>query len=75
VLLVTPEPQTLTGVGLPEHWHLTDRFDAEALRAVLPAGERRRAYVSGSPRFVARARRVLREIGVRRIRTDAFAGY
>lgn len=75
VLLVTPEPDTLAGVGLPDHWQLTDRFDADALRAVLPDPGRRLAYVSGSPRFVARARRLLRSAGVRRIRTDAFAGY
>jgi glycine betaine catabolism B len=75
VLLVTPEPQTLAGVGLPEQWHVTDRFDAETLRGVLDEPERRLAYVSGSPSFVARARRVLRGAGVRRIRTDAFAGY
>jgi ferredoxin-NADP reductase len=75
VLLVTPEPETLQGVGLPDQWHLTDRFDAAALREVLPEPRRRLAYVSGSPRFVARAKRVLRAAGVRRIRTDAFAGY
>jgi ferredoxin-NADP reductase len=75
VLLVTPEPETLAGVGLPEHWHVTDRFDAETLRGVLPEPGRRLGYVSGSPRFVARARRILRAAGVRRIRTDAFAGY
>ena len=75
VLLVCPEPESLAGVGLPDHWHVTDRFDAETLRSVLPEPRARVAYVSGSPRFVARARRVLRGVGVRRIRTDAFAGY
>jgi ferredoxin-NADP reductase len=75
VLLVTPEPRSLDGVGLPEHWHVTDRFDEAELRDVLPEPGRRLAYVSGSPRFIARARRVLRATGVRRIRTDAFAGY
>lgn len=75
VLLVCPDPESLDDVGLPEHWHVTGTFDADALRSVLPEPRARVAYVSGSPRFLARARRVLRAVGVRRIRTDAFAGY
>lgn len=73
VLVVCPDPGTLGGV--PEHWHVAPRFDAAALGAVLPEPERRIAYVSGSPAFIGRARQVLRAAGVRRIRTDAFAGY
>lgn len=75
VLLVTPEAQTLAEVGLPDHWHLAERFDAETLRGVLTEPGRRIAYLAGSPGFVARARGVLKACGVRRIRVDAFSGY
>ena len=61
VLVVCPDPGTLG--GLPEHWHVAQRFDAAALAAVLPEPRRRIAYVSGSPAFVARARSVLRAAG------------
>ena len=73
VLVVCPDPGSLG--GLPEQWHVAQRFDAAALAAVLPEPGRRIAYVAGSPAFIARARSVLRAAGVRRIRTDAFAGY
>lgn len=73
VLLVCPDPASLP--QLPDHWHVSTTFDAAALAAVLPEPERRTAYVSGSPRFLGEARSVLRELGVRRVRTDAFAGY
>lgn len=75
VLLVTPEAYSLAEVGLPDHWHLAERFDAETLRGVLTEPGRRIGYVAGSPGFVARARTVLRSCGVRRIRVDAFSGY
>lgn len=73
VLVVCPDPETLGPV--PDHWHVAPAFDAAALRSVLPDPSARRAYVSGSAAFVGSARRVLREAGVRRIRTDLFAGY
>jgi ferredoxin-NADP reductase len=73
VLLVCPDPEGLP--PLPEHWHVAPTLDAAALAAVLPDPAGRTAYVSGSPRFLGTARSVLRELGVRRIRTDAFAGY
>jgi ferredoxin-NADP reductase len=73
VLLVCPDPEALP--GLPEHWHVSRAFDAAALRSVLPDPAARTAYVSGSPGFLAAARTVLAAVGVRRVRTDAFAGY
>ncbi|GAA2748675.1 ferredoxin--NADP reductase [Amnibacterium kyonggiense] len=73
VLLVCPDPEALP--PLPDHWHVARTFDAAALAAVLPEPQRRVAAVSGSPRFLGEARAVLRELGVRRVRTDAFAGY
>ncbi|MGT2424860.1 FAD-dependent oxidoreductase [Amnibacterium kyonggiense] len=73
VLLVCPDPASLP--PLPDHWHVAAGFDAAALAAVLPEPRDRVAYASGSPRFLGEARAVLRELGVRRIRTDAFAGY
>jgi glycine betaine catabolism B len=73
VLLVCPDPAALT--GMPDHWHVAARLDAETLGAVLPGPTKRVAYVSGSPKFLSSAKRVLRAVGVRRIRTDAFSGY
>jgi ferredoxin-NADP reductase len=73
VLVVCPDPASLGPV--PDHWHVAARFDAASLRAVLPDPGARRAFLSGSPAFVSRARAVLRAAGVRRIRTDVFAGY
>jgi ferredoxin-NADP reductase len=73
VLLVCPDPEGLP--PLPEHWHVASTLDAASLAAVLPDPEKRVAYLSGSPGFLAAARGVLGAVGVRRIRTDAFAGY
>lgn len=73
VLLVCPDPAALP--ALPEHWHVSAVFDAAALAAVLPEPGRRIAYVSGSPRFIQSAKRVLAAVGIRRVRTDAFSGY
>jgi ferredoxin-NADP reductase len=73
VLLVCPDPEALP--PLPEHWHVAPAFDAAALAAVLPDAGGRTAYLSGSPAFIASARSVLAAVGVRRVRTDAFAGY
>jgi ferredoxin-NADP reductase len=73
VLLVCPDPEALP--PLPDHWHVTSAFDAAALAAVLPDPGKRTAYLSGSPAFLASARSVLAAVGVRRVRTDAFAGY
>jgi glycine betaine catabolism B len=61
---------------LPHGWqHHRGSPTAEQLRAAVPDLERRAVYVSGSPRFVASARRELRRAGARTIRTDAFLGY
>ena len=73
VVIVAPEPVP----GLPPRWtwHRGTRLTASALRSAMPDLPRRAAYVSGSPDLVRRARAVLREVGVRRVRTDAFTGY
>lgn len=73
VLLVCPDPEALP--PLPDHWHVVRAFDAAALAAVLPDPASRLAYVSGSPSFLGTARSILAEVGVRRVRSDAFAGY
>ncbi len=72
VLLIAPDADV---IAVPEHWHTTASLDVASLTAVLPEPAARTAYVSGSPRFVGAAGRVLRQAGVRRIRTDAFSGY
>lgn len=72
-LLVVPDGAALP--PLPDHWHVAARLDEQTLRGVLPEPATRTAYVSGSPAFVGLARDLLGRLGVRRVRTDAFAGY
>ena len=73
VLLVCPDPGALP--PLPDHWRTAVDLDAAALADAVPQPGRRTAYVSGSPAFIGRTRALLREAGVRRVRTDAFTGY
>lgn len=61
-----PDGWTRGGTGFPS---------AEDLRALIPDLDRRRVYLSGSPRTLARAKPVIREAGGKSIRTDAFLGY
>ena len=42
--------------AVPEHWHVTQRFDAAALAGVLPEPRRRTPTSPGPPAFIARAR-------------------
>jgi ferredoxin-NADP reductase len=62
---------------LPDGWvHRGAGFPtAEELRSLVPDLDRRRVYLSGSPRTLARAKPVIREAGGRSVRTDAFLGY
>jgi|GEM_PF-277956 len=73
VVLVSPDPVP----GLPPRWswHRGSRLTVAALESAMSDLPRRAAYVSGSPDLVRRARTVLREAGVRRVRTDTFSGY
>lgn len=73
VVIVSPDPVP----GLPPRWtwYRGSRLTDAALRSAMPDLPRRAAYVSGSPDLVRRARTVLREVGVRHVRTDAFPGY
>lgn len=73
VVIVSPEPVP----DLPPRWtwHRGARLTPAALRSAMSDLPRRVGYVSGSPDLVRRARAVLREVGVRRVRTDTFPGY
>ncbi|GCD18455.1 hypothetical protein CTKZ_00170 [Cellulomonas algicola] len=73
VVVVAPTPPAV----LPEGWEhrAAPLLEDAVLREGVPDAHRRLAYVSGPPRMVVHARRTLRRAGVRRIRTDAFAGY
>lgn len=73
VLLVCPDPGGLP--ELPANWRVAASFEAASLAEALPDPATRTAYVSGSPGFLGTARAVLAALGVRRVRTDAFAGY
>ncbi len=74
VLVLSPTPER---DGLPAGWvHLGERrLSAATLAAAVPDLARRDAFVSGPPAMVDGTRAVLRRAGVRRVRTDAFAGY
>ncbi len=52
-----------------------DQLTPDALRELVPDLAARRGFVSGAPAIVAAARTALRRAGVRRVRTDYFAGY
>ncbi|UZN01743.1 FAD-dependent oxidoreductase [Cellulomonas sp. S1-8] len=73
VVVVSPDPVP----GLPPRWtwHRGSRLTTAALESAMSDLSRRVGYVSGSPDLVRRARAVLREAGVRRVRTDTFSGY
>jgi ferredoxin-NADP reductase len=73
VTVVAPERPA----DLPAHWTWVrgDRVTPEVLRDAAPDAARRTAYVSGPPVMVDAVRGALRGLGVRRVRTDHFAGY
>ena len=76
VILVAPDVFAPGSAQLPAGWMLADRFDAPTLSSLLPATSiARRAYLVGSPAFVARTRKTLGALHIRHIRTDAFTGY
>ncbi|WP_165065786.1 FAD-dependent oxidoreductase [Marisediminicola senii] len=73
VLVICPtEPD-----GLPAAWQWVGDgpLSAELLRMWVPDAAARVAYTSGSPAFVADSVASLRQVGVRRVRRDYFAGY
>ena len=71
VLVVGP-----AGVPLPEGWRrIGDRLDPEVLLNAVRDLPGRRGYAAGSPTWVAVARRVAKQAGLPRIRTDRFLGY
>src|SRR5699024_7649706 len=72
VVIVSPEPVP----ELPARWswYRGTRLTAAALESAMSDLPKRVGYVSGSPDLVRRARKVLREAGVRRVRTDTFPG-
>lgn len=62
---------------LPDSWtHAGSGFPtAEQLRDLVPDVAERKAYLSGSPSTLSRAKPVIRQAGAKSIRTDAFLGY
>ncbi len=73
VVVVSPEPVE----HLPPRWtwYRGTRLTPAALTSAMSDLPRRIGYVCGPPDLVRRARAVLRETGVRRVRTDTFTGY
>lgn len=73
VVIVSPDPVP----ELPPRWtwHRGTRLTPSALESAMSDLPRRVAYVAGPPDLVRRARAVLREVGVRHVRTDTFSGY
>lgn len=71
VVTVTPEPP----LALPDGWiSVTGRLSAALIAQSVPDLARRTALVAGRPEVARRLRRELRDAGVRRVRTDQFAG-
>jgi ferredoxin-NADP reductase len=86
--LAYPEELAATGVPvvlvshqrprvLPGHWTFVDgtRVTEQILRGAVPDLDRRAGFVSGPPEMVRDVARILRSIGARSVRTDAFSGY
>jgi ferredoxin-NADP reductase len=73
VLLVSPTPPA----ALPANWSYLGAgpLTAELLSSAVPDVRGRDAYVSGPPAMVRTLRPALRRAGVRRVKTDYFAGY
>ncbi|WP_210493181.1 FAD-dependent oxidoreductase [Patulibacter sp. SYSU D01012] len=73
VVLVGPDAPG----DLPAGWTHVDAplLAEDVLRRAVPDAADRAAYVSGPPAMVDAVRGALRRIGVRRVRTDHFAGY
>lgn len=73
VVVVTPDAPA----DLPDGWsHVAaDRITDDVLRRAVPDLTDRRAWVSGPPAMVDAVRSTLHRLGVRRVRTDHFAGY
>lgn len=73
VVIISPDPVP----ELPPRWtwHRGTRLTVEALEAAMSDLPKRVGYVSGSPDLVRRARQVLRQAGVSRVRVDVFPGY
>lgn len=64
-------------VTLPDsEWrHVTGRLDAHTLKNVIDSDAQPIVYVSGPPAMVANVAHIVRELGIRDVRTDAFSGY
>ncbi len=62
---------------LPDkEWHfINGSLDADTLSGLLNSHEQSAVYISGPPAMVAHARRIVKTLGVRRIRVDEFSGY
>lgn len=64
-------------VSLPDpDWrHIAGRLDAHTLERLLDTDAQPIVYVSGPPMMVSSVARIVRERGIRDVRTDAFSGY
>lgn len=71
VILVSPVPP----VDLAFGWSTVSSLESLNAVSLLRDAAGRAAYISGAPAFVRRARGIVRERGIRRIRTDHFSGY
>ena len=72
VIVVTKEKSVL-----PKGWHLVQApyLSKEIIEKAVPDSARRQVYISGPPGLVDGAKRILRSLGARRIKTDYFVGY
>ncbi|WP_167050438.1 FAD-dependent oxidoreductase [Salinibacterium sp. ZJ77] len=73
VVLLCPEDPG----PLPDRWVWAgaSELTADVVRSAIPDVTERTVLLSGAPNDVARLRRELRAVGVRRVRTDVFLGY
>lgn len=63
--------------SLPDaEWnHVIGKIDKNVLKKLIDVSEQPVVYVSGPPAMVLNTRRLLKELGVRRVKIDEFSGY
>jgi ferredoxin-NADP reductase len=73
VIIVTKDKIT----DLPQNWKQVKagRINEEILAKAIPDVANRQAYISGPTPFIDTARRALRSLGAKHIKTDYFTGY
>lgn len=72
ITIVSPDSGKLPD---PDWKHVQGSLDKETLRKLIDVDAQPIVYISGPPAMVANVRRIVRTLGVKRVKTDEFSGY